>query len=545
MTTTDHLDGEIRRALQEIGDAAGVPPTFADLGTFDVGPRRRAPRWGVAAAVAAAAAVIGVVIVARPDGASSPTGPIGTDAGSVPVPVDTTSPPTAPVECGAAACPDGAGAGLAPVPTDQEQALLDLVVPALPDGFRAVYASTRPTARVVAYDRNFVRVDLSISLGSGAQVTTDQGPDGLGPGGPGAGLTVVTALDDVVSALTSSAPNDSESPPAEVEQAAAAMVAEVAAALDAPTRERLQGGTPTVVGAADLDERIGDVVEGRTGWTVTGGGGGSAGELVTWVTPRESGVGAGTIAVNAFRTALRLPDGATRTDLHRVTATRWIAGWQVIVTAFATEDDPAPVSEDELESLLDAVSPVFIEWRPAVVTAPVCDSYTFRPTDDAFVIAERFGLTLDDIIEVNPDITDSAIPGDQIALPCGAVEQTRATDATGLGAFTSQPVLPGETFEPGSSVTVASDRSVWILTGGTNSATGEGAVRVERFDRATGAVLAGRPFAGALGITPCAGPIELLDDPAAPLDAIPARCAADGRTGTVDVWSARLAGFAG
>jgi hypothetical protein len=526
--TTDHLDGEIRRAVQELGDAAGVPPMFDDIGTVDVGPRRRPARWSLALALATAAAVIGVAFVARPDGASPPTGPTGIGSVAASVTVGTSTP--------------------APVPTDQEQAILDLVEPALPEGFAAVYVSTRPSLRVVVYDRNFARVDLWIALGEGEQMRRTLAPE-LHPVAGGAatadGLMIVTALDDVISATTSSAPNDSESPPEEVDRAAADLVADVAVALDPAARERLRGGTQPVVGAGELREQVADIMEERTGWTITGSGGGSAGELVMWVTPRESGVGAGTVALTAFHTALRLPDAITRTDAQRVTATRWVAGWQLVVTAFATEADPAPATEDELASLLDALSPAFTEWRPEVITAPVCGTYTFGPSDDAGIIADRFGITLDDLIEVNPDVADSAMPGDQISVPCGATQQVRSFDAAGLEAFTSQPIPAGETFEAGSSVTVASDRFVWIVTGGTNTAAQHGAVRVERFDRATGAARADRPFAAALGITPCAGPIEVLDDPTAPLAAIPARCVADGRTGTVDVWSAALAGFAG
>lgn len=548
----DHLDGEIRRAVQELGDAAGVPPAFDDLGARPLGARRGAPRWRAVALVAAAAVVVGVVlIVSRAGRDPRPADPSATTPSdrSAPTPVS-----TVPATCG----PDGCAAGDDPAPFDDlQRAVLDLVRPVLPDGLTLVYVSpTRP--RAVAVDADFARVELVVSIGGGQQVRDAQagGPGDTTtvgqtlhpvPGGEASpdGLLIVTELGDAVSAVVSGPPNDSESPAEATEQAAAALVAGVASSLDPAAHEALGArGVAPPLGTAGLAEQVGAELEQHTRWARSGGGGSDPGALTTWVTPRESGDGAGTIALSAYHTPLRLPDATVRSSSQRVTATRWIDGWQLVLTAYATSDDPAPATADELAAWLDALGETFAAWEPAVVTEPVCGTYTFAVMDDVGLIADRFGIAVDELVATNPDILDTAVAGDDVALPCTAAEPTRSTDPTGLAAFASQADAGGTPFEPIGSVTVATDRFVWVVSGGSDASTGAGAVRVERFDRASGTPQ--RDTAGSIGRSggrSCAGPIEVLDDGAASLDAIPVRCTADGRTGTVDVWNGAVAGL--
>lgn len=139
MNRTDEIDGEIRRLLTEVGDAAGVPPRFDELTSHSPSPDRGRP-WArgaaaVAAAATAAAAVVGVVTLRSGPRETVDTAPAASAPSSAQSPTPTASSPT----------PSTAGIPGSTAPAPQ-------VDPAqiwfLPNGLPAGYELTDISARI-------------------------------------------------------------------------------------------------------------------------------------------------------------------------------------------------------------------------------------------------------------------------------------------------------------------------------------------------------------------------------------------------------------
>jgi hypothetical protein len=75
MNEIDELDGEIRRILAEVGDAAGVPPRFDELAALAPDRRRSPGRRLVAASAAVVVAAAAGVVALRPESSETPSTP--------------------------------------------------------------------------------------------------------------------------------------------------------------------------------------------------------------------------------------------------------------------------------------------------------------------------------------------------------------------------------------------------------------------------------------------------------------------------------------
>ena len=126
---------------------------------------------------------------------------------------------------------------------------------------------------------------------------------------------------------------------------------------------------------------------------------------------------------------------------------------------------------------LSAASTAFVV-RPPATTEPPPDTdtagagavvegtqeYTVQSGDAPYVLVQRFGVTLDDLLAVN-ELTDPSqfpFPGTVILIPPGATSVTAAPPATSTGAATESaptPTIPdaGDNCAPGTYTIVADD----------------------------------------------------------------------------------------
>lgn len=103
----------------------------------------------------------------------------------------------------------------------------------------------------------------------------------------------------------------------------------------------------------------------------------------------------------------------------------------------------------------------------------------------------------------------------QLNIPCEAEPVQRSNDPTGLEDYVTAGSSAILGFTATNSITVASDRRVYVLTGGTTN--GVGATTLDVYDRITSEQLS----SGWAPVDRCSGPVEIIDDPTSSLDAQP------------------------
>lgn len=570
----DRLDGEIRRAVHELGDAAGLPPAFDDLPDI-ARPRREAPapwtadsvpaldvisarsrrgrRFGwLAIAVLVVAGVATVAVVNR-----SGRAPRAVQTGIV----DTTAPAVSETECGDTECGAGpvgapvppppdecAGAGCAPVgsPVDDtphgsvDSPLAEAIRSGLPIGFTLLAVESN-RFHGIAYDQLGTRIDIAVApdadvtrlLSSGTWTET---PDGRASAMEATAQLITSSGDHLVASASF---GDMQTRTAAVDAVVPLLpdlLAHVGSALSGTDRAAIIDLPDEWVGAPGIGDALSVAVRAAIGAPEGRGASGSSGAGRGWLNQYEfidETTGTASLAVAANYTSARLPDREVQVDAGRAVAYRWVNGWQLVISGTGAEALPlVPVAADAAASVFDA-------WIPAEQPS-ACATYTVVDGDYLAGIAAKFGGTVEELIAANGSL-DSLLPGDVIQLPCATAEPTqRSADTTGLGEFlASHPTLASDEFSPGAAVIVASDADIWVLTGGRGVVDADrpgvtaAMVHIDRYDRASGEL---RGTAEVL-LQGCSGPVEPIDDPAAPLDAIPLRCVADGRTGTIDLFN--------
>jgi LysM repeat protein len=102
---------------------------------------------------------------------------------------------------------------------------------------------------------------------------------------------------------------------------------------------------------------------------------------------------------------------------------------------------PLDTREPE-ETPLSEVLPAQVAPSPSPPVAPSGESYTIEPGDTLLTVAERLGITLEALLEANPDIADPNLisVGQVIHVPSAAVVPT----ATAAREPTQIPVAPEE-----------------------------------------------------------------------------------------------------
>jgi hypothetical protein len=158
---------------------------------------------------------------------------------------------------------------------------------------------------------------------------------------------------------------------------------------------------------------------------------------------------------------------------------------------------------------------------------PPCTKPVELGTAPPFSLAEQYGVPFDTIRALNPTF-GTELPM-QLLVPCDAVAARATDDRTGLDRF--PPNESSQTFMASSHLTVATDRLVYVMAGGTGP-DGVGLVRIDVYDRNTGGPTRGSE----LGQPVCPGPVVLTADITPPLDAIPATCAPTGDALTINAY---------
>ena len=168
---------------------------------------------------------------------------------------------------------------------------------------------------------------------------------------------------------------------------------------------------------------------------------------------------------------------------------------------------------------------------------PGCDTYTVHEGDYPAGVAQRYGVTPDDLLAVNPNISADWQVGAKIRIPCDPHPTARSSDSSGLDVFTLREHVQDPDFVVSNTLTVASDRYVWVVFGGATR-DGLGAAAIFQYDRVTAADLT----TGYSRIEVCAGPVEFIDDPAAALNAQPFRCVKDASLHLFDLFNGHVVG---
>lgn len=211
---------------------------------------------------------------------------------------------------------------------------------------------------------------------------------------------------------------------------------------------------------------------------------------------------------------------------------------QVALDAFvAAHVDDVQSDHTDLVEVADTEAPATTEAPTVDATVPPClaPTYTIQPGDSGAGIAQRYGVTYADLLAADPTVQVLDV-GAVITMPCGVHTTGQSTDRSGLDAFVQ--LAATDTSVAQSDVTVtntivaASDTEVWVITGGATS-TSEGGFRIHTYDRSTLALIS----AGEGSVTSCVGPIEMIDDPSAPIEALPFVCSADGVRHTFDAFN--------
>jgi hypothetical protein len=526
MTGVDELDGEIRRAVMELGDAAGLPRRFDQLDhTQHHDPLRSTGRVLLAAVSIAALLVAGVYGLAAV-GDNTATNTAGTPVTSLAPPITDV---TRPVPETSMPAP--------PMTPDRLSPLGQMVVPLLPDGFTLLYANgPRPTA--VAYDERGIRLEITVDL-DGADTIRNQVGSALTAVEQGEiasdGRLLLSANGDVIQANFSVAAclcvldvlDD-------MRLLAPDIVTGLADKLDDSQRELIRGLSSRPINTADLRQQVTDLVE-----TDVDDVNGSR-LLESWdfnVSVRSlSDPGETSTAIEAVRAENgSIADGLVRVSDNIVSASQWVNGWQIVVSSVGADGDPLPLTDTEVQDLLAKAIPLFAAWSDVDNTEQGCATHVIATGDSFASIADRYDLTIDDLRTVNADLDALQNIGSRVEIPCPARFATVSDDQTGVDSFEHTNTFSGFTIF--NTIRFATERSVYVVSGGQGNA--GGAIFIERFDRSTreSEAMTEAP------ISDCAGPIEITDDAITDLAAIAVTCTTNGTTDTVDIFTAQTASF--
>jgi hypothetical protein len=502
---------------------SGVPCSAVEAAASLGEQRPPSRRWPVriAAAAAVVAAIVGGVVLqtSRQDPKRS-KGP-DSAAATPPASASQIDPPL--------------GASAVELPTTAPSVLGAVAAPFVPSGFTVVNAVSD---YVVAYDTDGVRLEVRVGLDQAESVLHES--DGQwhavpqGQASPD-GSMIVTATGDYVSATFFYGGDNEDLGFVQVrQQSAASIAAGVADALSPALRRQIIDDPPALIDSADLRASLRAALQENiprgSGYGERLVAGGDFAVQFDWGNPDDPDV----LALEAVHSVgARLPDGLVYPDAQTVTATRWINQWQLILTARAPAGAPS-FSDADMERVVTDLAELFADWSPSPTPElSACDTRVVQKGDSPENIAERFGLDLSALETVNSDLEANFHAGARVNIPCGARPALVSADTSGLDQITSQPSRIG--FVATTSLITATDRWAYIVSAGGTGNTGQ--IRVERFDRRTGAAL-GETVAD---IPDCHGPAELDTTTITDLEAVPFRCTAPSRASTIDIFSLQTA----
>ena len=521
MNRVDELDGEIRRALNELGDAAGPAPRFDQLehqhnaSSSSRSERRLLVLLGATALVVAG--LVGLAVVDR-DSAEISTEP--RVAASIP-----TTPQSVPPTISSPAFPPPAASPLS-----------EIVAPLVPDGFTVLYVGGPPQT-AVAYDQSGVRLEMTVDMD--ADVDPGQLGDEFTDTADGKvsadGSTLLTAQGDLIRAVFSIAGCPCELAVLDdYRPLSSGIVTGLATALTPANRSEIGDFRSSPIGTADLRAAVSTITESSLDATIEG-------ERVVGPEDFNVSVGAGPadssdtsmLTVEAIRTGTaRLVDDITDASTGTIVATRWVNDWQLVVTSLTGADQQPSFTTTQIEALIEQLSPLFADWTNTGPTQSGCATHTVVKGDSIMSIAQRYSITLDKLAAANADLETLLYPGVDILIPCSATPVGVSGDQTGLESF-EHAIIPPD-FSVSNTVRFATtDDSVYVISGGNDDQ--GGAILIDRINRTTGE-LEGSSQAPLQG---CAGPVTISEDPVADPAAVSITCTPTGTKDTVDVFTSQ------
>ena len=498
--TDDEIAAELRSLLEDLGDAATVAATDTKVTLTGASrSRTRRPISLVALGVAAAGlvAIAGAVVVrdGQPDAQGSP-------------PSETTPPTSA-----------GVGTAMEQWPVT----FRDLLDEALPDGFTAMLGARSPL-EAVAYNDQGIRlsvvVDLGNSEGAAKGISSDENSAFTPEGDRVMGEVVYNYNDVMVPGADQIAAVE------DARNLLPGVIAKVAAGFTADTRAAiLDAAYPDVDSAAlrdGIDAALAPMLGTVAGNRILGG----ADFALMYINDATF------VTVSAVRSARSLPDGITNPGATATTGLRWVNGWQVIVASTPVADVQAPLDANSMLQILATIEPLFAAWQPAPTPEPGCATRIVQIGDSESNVAERYGVTLDDLERANPDLHANFLGGATVVIPCASTVTTPGTTPLPDVMLATGVSKAAWSFEATNGIVRSSATLTYTVSGGFNTETNDGTIliTVTTFD--------GQPVREDLiQLSPCTEPTELVDDLGAPLEQVPFTCGPTGDIMTIDLYS--------
>ena len=498
--TDDEIAAELRSLLEDLGDAATVAATDTRMKlTGGSRSRTRRPISLVALGVAAAGLVaIASAVVVR-DGRPDAQGSRATD----------TTPTTS----------AGVNAAMEQWPVR----FRDLLDQALPDGFTALLGNRSPL-EAVAYNDQGIRlsvvVDLGNSEGAGKGIPLDQN-SALSPEGDRVTGEVVYSYNDemVPGADRIAAVEDARS-------LLPGVIAQVAAGFTADTRTAILDAAYPDIDSAELRDSINAAIAATLGAEAGNRILGGADFALMYSNDATF------VTVNAIRSERRLPDGLTNPAATATTGLRWVNGWQIIVASTPVADGQALLDATSMQQILDTIDPLFAAWEPAPTPEPGCATHIVQIGDSETNVAERYGVTLNDLKRANPDIHANFLGGATVVIPCTSTVTIPATTPPPDSLLATGLSKAAWSFEATNGIVRSSATLTYTVSGGFNTETNEGAILI------TATTFDGEPVREDLILlSPCTESTELVDNLGAPLEQIPFTCGPTGDVVTIDLYS--------
>jgi hypothetical protein len=399
----------------------------------------------------------------------------------------------------------------------------DLLDQALPDGFTALLGARNPL-EAVAYNDQGIRLSVVVDLANS---------EGAAKGIPPDESSALTPEGDRVMGEVVYDYNDAMVPGADqiaaVEDARSLLpgvIAQIATGFTADTRAAILDAAYPDADSAALRDNIDAVLAPMLGAVAGNRILGGADFALMYSNDTTF------VTVSAVRSARSLPDGITNPAVTATTGLRWVNGWQIIVASTPVADGQAPLDASSMQQILDTIDPLFAAWQPAPTPEPGCATHIVQIGDSEAIVAERYGVTLDDLERANPDLHANFLGGATVVIPCTPAVTIPASTPPPDSWLASGASKAAWSFEATNGIVRSSATLTYTVSGGFNTETNEGAIliTVTTFD--------GQPVREDLILlSPCSQPTELVDNLGAPLEQIPFTCGPTGDIVTIDVYS--------
>ncbi len=500
MMTDTEIAAEVRSLMDDVGDAAtAAAGGMALTSTAPRARRRPVSLVGLSVAAAGLLAIGGAVVLrdGRPDDRASLNVESTTSLSSNRV-----------------------------APEVWPTAFRDLFAAALPDGFVALLADRNPL-QAVAYNERGIRLSVIVDLGNS---------EGAAKGVPLDEYSALTPEGDRVMGNVMYNYDERGSTANDIADVAAArsvlpdLVAQVAAGLTGPTRsEVLDAAYPHIDSAqlrSDISAALAPTLGAEYGNQILSGANFSL----------MYGDDDALYLVTGVRSSQSLPDGITNPSATTTTGMRSVNGWQIVVASSARAAGQPPVGSEKIQQILATIEPMFSAWRAGATPEVGCATRVVQIGDSAENVAERFGVTIDDLERANPDLEANFQGGAMVVIPCTStapIPSTAAPVDTLLATGVSQSEW---SFEATNGVVRSSALLTYTVSAGFNTEADGGTIRI------TASTFDGTFVRDALILLQqCNEPTQLIDDLSAPIEAVPFRCGSTGDVVTIDLYSGQSA----